>query len=560
MSTSASQPTTPGRAVPRPAQGPATTSTSSPTTPTKSTEAYESICGICFTDVHPIDNPRGRLNSCHHLFCSFCIKEWAKSTNVCPNCKARFTRVYTVKPDTGAEEETKVRKRNYAAWNVSDEDEDDAAQQESALLESVVCDVCRQSHNAARMIFCDRRQCTYAVHLDCLGLAERPVTFLCNACTKLREGVADDLASLAQTHKATLSTDASPSQTASRSPPPPPSPPSFPLPVPTAAAPPVASRARGRAAATRPPAVTATPSSSQLPQRRGAPSAAPSRASAPTARTTRVSAAPRSSSTDSRPQHRADALASSSDSSSSSSSSLASSRVPSSSSGSSSAPGAPRAAIDFSKPHLHLMAPTPSSPRREEPAHPEGAGDDDYYFLAPTSHAVAAAVDLSRLRQTRAAEAQMRQLRGRATAERLQAVYGVRPSNVRLDGARKRARGSAADDIAAELDSAEKEFSDPQQRRMMEARMVRTWAADILPVLRRRRYIDGDTVTTEDDLWVQATTQARQMVRERMDTKGESLRRRREQLVRAQAQREAAALAKLASIIAQHREGAQRAA
>ncbi|CAD2215566.1 hypothetical protein AGDE_13138 [Angomonas deanei] len=32
------------------------------------------------------------------------------------------------------------------------------------------------------MIFCDRRNCTYAAHLDCLHFEERPVTFVCASC------------------------------------------------------------------------------------------------------------------------------------------------------------------------------------------------------------------------------------------------------------------------------------------------------------------------------------------------------------------------------------------
>ncbi|CAG9576657.1 conserved hypothetical protein [Leishmania major strain Friedlin] len=534
----ASSPEVPERRCVTASAAPAT----SPAAPLESTEKYENICGICLTDIHPVDNPRGRLNSCGHLFCSYCIKEWAKNTNVCPNCKARFTRIYTFHADSGKEEETKVRKRNYVAWETSyydEEGEDDAANEE-ALLNSVLCDVCQKSHNAARMIFCDRRQCVYTAHLDCLGLAERPLTFLCAACTKLREEEGDDHVPLAHSFSATLFAAASPE------------PPVPPTPV-TVAAAPTRRRATARAAATPAVAVQTRATVAAVDTGGSGPSVeAPTSVFSGLASTSTVTAAPTSRvprtanhSAVERPKDRR---------SPSSASSSPSMRTESST--------MPRAPIDFSKPHLHLMTPATTTSRRSlrhtpAPLHTgvASAADQDYYFLAPTSHAVAATIEFHRVKQARAAEAQIRHQRERAKTERLQAACSVHHSDLLLSGARKRAHRSVADEVIAELESAEEEFRDPQQRRLMEERMVRKWAADMLPVLRRRRYIEGDTATTESDLWAQATSQARTMVRQKLGAKSESLRRRREQLVRAQAQREAAALAKLARIIAQHREG-----
>ncbi|ORC91638.1 PHD and RING finger domain-containing protein 1-like [Trypanosoma theileri] len=154
-------------------------------------EKEDEVCGICFTGIHPSDNPRGRLNSCNHIFCAYCIKEWAQSTNVCPHCKARFTRIFVLN-NNGEEEVTKVRKRNYKRWEEDDEDENEDGENEEensgeashSLL--VACDVCGQGDNAFRMIFCDRRQCQYAVHLDCIHLNERPAEFYCSQCAQLR--------------------------------------------------------------------------------------------------------------------------------------------------------------------------------------------------------------------------------------------------------------------------------------------------------------------------------------------------------------------------------------
>lgn len=553
----------------------AASSLSTPASPHESSTAYEIICGICFTEIHPVDNPRGRLNSCNHLFCSYCIKEWAKNTNVCPSCKARFTRIYAFNPATQEEEETKVRRRNYKAWEETyydDEDDEeeweDAPRRSHESQELVACAICHQANNAARMIFCDRRQCPYAAHLDCLGLAERPLTFLCPQCTELREKEGETETSVVE---------AVPVE----------------VPIPPAAAAAAAAAAR-RMAATRNTGTarsrptsrsTAAGNTPATVTRRAAESrtAAPSRAtaSASSACVTPVapSAAPLALYGGSR-----------STSTSSSTSSSSSSSEPSRTRFAFAAPStaAPRRPIDFSKPHIPLasrasLTPVVTTTRmRRDPTsvlggmHSGGAeqsGDgndkeeDDLYFLAPTSHAVAATIELKRAKATRAADAQTRRQRDRARAERIGHLFGGPVSSGRslppssasspLSG-QKRLQQSASEDVAAELDAAEKEFADPQLRRAMEERMVRRWAADILPVLRRRRYIDGDTVTSEADMWAVATAQARKMVREKLDAKGLSLRRRREQLVRAQANRESAALAKLARIIAQHREREQQ--
>ncbi|KPA73474.1 hypothetical protein ABB37_09798 [Leptomonas pyrrhocoris] len=515
--------------------------------PLESAATYENMCGICLTEIHRVDNPRGRLNSCDHSFCSYCIKEWAKNTNVCPLCKARFTRIYTLNPATQQEEETKVRKRNYKAWELSYSDGEDEEEQEDAVRRApdssgqVVCDICQQSHNAARMIFCDRRQCPYAAHLDCLGLAERPTTFLCPRCTQLRE----------QENEADAAAEAIVSPSTVHSP------------VTSAA-----TSAKTVAAPTR-----------TAPAQRAATSLAPAPSSAARATSTaadasrRTTARPRNTSVRSplpllsstartvepRPESRAlygGSRSTSSSSSSSSSSSLSSSHATAS-------VVVPRARVDFSKPHI-LLAPPPTSMQpshvhshRENPPSADEV-EDELYFLSPTSHAVAAAIGLERFKTGHAAEAQTRRQRERAKAERLEAAYRVSRGNLDYSDGRKRPHRTAAEDFSVELDSMEKEFTEPKLRYALEERMVRRWAAEILPVLRHRRHVEGDTVTSEADMWSQATAQARKMVREKLDAKGAALRRRREQLVRAQANREAAALAKLARTIAQHRERDQQ--
>jgi hypothetical protein len=536
--------------------------------PLASDEAYDNICGICFTEIHLVDNPRGRLNSCNHLFCSYCIKEWSKNTNVCPSCKARFTRIYTYNTETQREEETKVRRRNYKAWELTYYDDDDdeegegeeewegSALRTSSSQEQVVCDICQQSHNAARMIFCDRRQCPYAAHLDCLGLAERPVTFLCPRCTQLRDqesgsnsssapgtAVSQDAEDLLMTStSATARKETHPTLTAAAATARRATPLSTATPTPT-----VAMMTRGVGARRVNPPTVSRSEATQRQQR--------SRALYGGSRSNSCTSSSRSSSS-----------ASSSPTSFPRSTARRTEMLSSSLHARAPSVAVPREPIDFSKPHLlPFPAPLPSTRTVHRSSRPASSaptadevGDDAYYFLSPTSHAVAASIELEKTRASRAAEAQTRRQRERAKADRLEAIYGVSRSNLDYHGSRKRPQRAGAEEFATELNFAEKELTDPQLRRAMEERMVRRWTADILPVLRRRRYIDGDTVTSEADMWNQATAQARKMVREKLDAKGAALRRRREQLVRAQANRESAALAKLARIIAQHREREQK--
>jgi stringent starvation protein B len=148
-----------------------------------------SLCGICFCEVDPVDNPRGTLNSCDHLFCLYCISTWAKDTNVCPHCKARFTRITSAPVASSGNNEPiviKVRRKNYRGWEEAyDDDEDDEGAVAAAVQASVACRLCNSTANAARMLFCDRRTCHFVAHLDCLELREAPLTYVCAECSGL---------------------------------------------------------------------------------------------------------------------------------------------------------------------------------------------------------------------------------------------------------------------------------------------------------------------------------------------------------------------------------------
>ncbi|CUG94118.1 zinc finger protein, putative [Bodo saltans] len=157
------------------------------------TGADASLCGICFCDVDPVDNPRGALNTCDHLFCLHCISTWAKDTNVCPHCKARFTRITSIPPPNSSSSEPlviKVRRKNYRGWEEAyDDDDDDEGAVAAAVQASVTCKICHSSANAARMLFCDRRTCHFVAHLDCLEIREAPLTYVCAECSGVTGGV-----------------------------------------------------------------------------------------------------------------------------------------------------------------------------------------------------------------------------------------------------------------------------------------------------------------------------------------------------------------------------------
>jgi hypothetical protein len=145
-------------------------------------------CGICFTPIDAVDNPRGVLNSCTHVFCNFCIAEWSTRTNVCPQCKTRFTRILTVDAKSGETVEKKVRRRNYRFDDDdgSEESDDEGGQWEpgaAALLErsgsgggggsplpgrGLACSACGNADEVGTMVLCKVRTCTHTIHWRCL--------------------------------------------------------------------------------------------------------------------------------------------------------------------------------------------------------------------------------------------------------------------------------------------------------------------------------------------------------------------------------------------------------
>jgi hypothetical protein len=163
--------------------------------PPASTEGSADLpdCGICFTPIDETTNPRGVINSCNHVFCSMCITAWGRSTNTCPHCKRRFTKITT----NGAVQ--KIRRRNLRPEDYqhdeSDDDGEDLDEREELEMVggrqvaaagaggaargrapppaiAVRCRTCGEGLSITDMVTCENRGCDYVAHLRCVGLTE----------------------------------------------------------------------------------------------------------------------------------------------------------------------------------------------------------------------------------------------------------------------------------------------------------------------------------------------------------------------------------------------------
>ncbi|CDW79707.1 ring u-box protein [Stylonychia lemnae] len=142
----------------------------------------DKICTICQCEME--DNDQASLESCIHLFCFVCIKEWAtKAENTCPLCKSKFNKIIY----RNSEGETQQMNIENKRQRIDDEelmidtDSDD------------VCYVCQRGDNIESMIICDL--CDYRVaHTQCLGFGDvvPEDDWICDYCTGERESSEDE--------------------------------------------------------------------------------------------------------------------------------------------------------------------------------------------------------------------------------------------------------------------------------------------------------------------------------------------------------------------------------
>jgi len=139
-------------------------------------ESNEKTCAICLSD---ITEDLAKLDSCLHIFCFTCIKDWADVTNECPLCKRRFSEIN--KYDTNGEkiDTTKVEFKQQVYEYDGEGLEDDVSEADD------VCYICEANDNPGLLLICD--SCSfYCCHTYCMNppLAEVPVDdWLCDFCT-----------------------------------------------------------------------------------------------------------------------------------------------------------------------------------------------------------------------------------------------------------------------------------------------------------------------------------------------------------------------------------------
>lgn len=65
----------------------------------------------------------GKLDTCTHVFCFDCIKDWSGVTNECPLCKRRFNQIVKVKWNESGEPVTaETLKVEFKKQRIQDEE------------------------------------------------------------------------------------------------------------------------------------------------------------------------------------------------------------------------------------------------------------------------------------------------------------------------------------------------------------------------------------------------------------------------------------------------------
>lgn len=183
------------------------------TQPVDAQLVFGDTCVICQDYV----SMRGRLDSCQHLFCVECIKQWAEIETKCPLCKARFTVIYPEEVGGSAEDDLagvlhaegvsqtdlpetyatrrsrtrgtsmsrgkqkpakpiKVKKRDQVY-----EDPDDDGTYEGLDLDRVLCGTCGDGSDEINLMLCDG--CDAGHHCYCVGLETVPLEeWKCRLC------------------------------------------------------------------------------------------------------------------------------------------------------------------------------------------------------------------------------------------------------------------------------------------------------------------------------------------------------------------------------------------
>jgi hypothetical protein len=108
-------------------------------------------CAIC---MDPMDSHQALLPCDHQQFCLGCILNWARFSNKCPLCKARFSIITDLATSD-------------IVWVSLDD-----SQSESEEIDDLLCELCGMGDDEENMIICDC--CERGFHTGCLGMQRVP--------------------------------------------------------------------------------------------------------------------------------------------------------------------------------------------------------------------------------------------------------------------------------------------------------------------------------------------------------------------------------------------------
>lgn len=132
-------------------------------------------CAICLRSI--INQEVGSPEGCDHLFCSVCIIEWSKNSNVCPLDRQQFS-IILVRKSKNGNIVKQVPVEEPKALPIYEEDEDDT-----------YCEICNESDREETMLLCDG--CQRGFHIECLTppLEEVPAEeeWFCPSCLASEE-------------------------------------------------------------------------------------------------------------------------------------------------------------------------------------------------------------------------------------------------------------------------------------------------------------------------------------------------------------------------------------
>ena len=128
-------------------------------------------CSVC---IEPALRP-SQPKQCAHWFCYDCLSEWAKVTNLCPNCKTEFNTICEYKGPKVISRSRVLKKKQVFTG------------EEILMQFADVCYVCTEGDNEEELLVCDI--CNWRVcHFKCDQLKSIPKgLWKCDECRVVKK-------------------------------------------------------------------------------------------------------------------------------------------------------------------------------------------------------------------------------------------------------------------------------------------------------------------------------------------------------------------------------------